>query len=524
VTKRTALGALALGAALLLAACGGQPHTDFTIVSGSENQSLEPIVQTFCRQQRVTCHVRYMGSLDIGLAIAENRIDFDAVWPANSIWIDLFDKNRVVRDLAPVMRSPVILGVRRSKAEELGWIGRDVTTADIVAAVKEKRLTFLASSATQSNSGAGAYIAMLSAALGHPEAIRVEDLEKPDVREQVRTLLSGVSRTAGSSGWLGDLYLRGLDQGAPYDAMWNYEAVIAETNQKLAERKAELLYAIYPSDGVAFANSPFGFVDRNAGDATRKFFHALQAHLLSEKVQAQLVELFRRPAVGEATQGKPQPVWNYDPRRLVTLIRMPQADVVRAALTLYQESLRRPSVIAYCLDFSGSMSGSGEKALQEAMAFVLSPRQASTLLVQHGRDDLIFVLPFDARVRGVYEGQGQESEQERLLAQVQREKAGGGTDIYQCALQAMDLIAKVPDRSRYLAAIALMTDGKSSTGSRDRFLQRWRTAGIELPVFGITFGDADRAQLDQIAEQTRARVFDGTRNLREAFRTMRGYN
>jgi Ca-activated chloride channel family protein len=154
----------------------------------------------------------------------------------------------------------------------------------------------------------------------------------------------------------------------------------------------------------------------------------------------------------------------------------------------------------------------------------LSPRQASSLLVQHGRDDLIFVLPFDARVRGIYQGQGDASEQERLLAQVQREKADGGTDIYQCALEAMDLIAKVPDRSRYLAAIALMTDGRSSTGSRERFLQRWRAAGMELPVFGITFGDADQAQLDQIAEETRARVFDGTRNLREAFRTMRGYN
>src|SRR5262245_59011903 len=108
---------------------------DFTIVSGSENQSLEPIVQAFCKQKRVNCHLRYMGSLDIGVAIAENRIDFDAVWPANSIWIDLFDKNRVVRDLNPIMRSPVILGVRRAKAEELGWIGRDVTTADIVEAV-----------------------------------------------------------------------------------------------------------------------------------------------------------------------------------------------------------------------------------------------------------------------------------------------------------------------------------------------------------------------------------------------------
>ena len=69
-----------------------------------------------------------------------------------------------------------------------------------------------------------------------------------------------------------------------------------------------------------------------------------------------------------------------------------------------------------------------------------------------------------------------------------------------------------------------MTDGKSDTDNRDQFMARWRAAGAELPVFGIMFGDADRSQLEQIAETTRARVFDGTKDLREAFRTMRGYN
>jgi Ca-activated chloride channel family protein len=513
-----------LTAALGLAACDRQ-RPEFTIISGSENKSLEPIVEAFCQKQRVTCHVNYKGSLDIGLAIAENRIDFDAVWPANSIWIDLFDKRKVVRDLTPIMRSPVILGVRRSKAEDLGWVGRDVTTADIVEAVKAKRLTFLMTSATQSNSGAGAYVAMLSAALGHPDAISVEDLEKPGVRDMVRTLLSGVRRTAGSSGWLADLYLKGIEQGVRYDAIWNYEAVIAETNQKLAERKAELLYAVYPSDGVAFANSPLGFVDRgNHGEERRKFFQELQAHLLSPEVQSQLVAQFRRPAVGEATTGTAQPDWNYDPRRLVTLIRMPQADVVRAALNLYQEVLRRPSLTAYCLDFSGSMKGKGENALKEAMAFVLRPAEASTMLVQYGREDRILILPFDSDVRAVIEGTGSEADQARLLAVIQNERANDGTDIYTCAERAMDVMASVPDRERYLAAIALMTDGKSEVKNREAFLQRWRASGGELPVFGITFGDADRSQLEQLAETTRARVFDGTKNLREAFRTLRGYN
>src|SRR5262249_31588728 len=126
----------------LLAGCGG-PTEQFTIASGSENRILEPIVQDFFKAQRIACKVEYMGSLDIGLAVADNSGDFDAVWPANGIWIDLFDRQKRVRDLTPIARSPVLLGVRKGKAQELGWIGREVSSSDIVDAVRDKKLTFL---------------------------------------------------------------------------------------------------------------------------------------------------------------------------------------------------------------------------------------------------------------------------------------------------------------------------------------------------------------------------------------------
>jgi Ca-activated chloride channel homolog len=525
MSAMTALRTLVAAAAFcgLLAGCSSEPTQHFTIASGSENRMLEPIVQDFCKAQKVACKFDYMGSLDIGLAIAENRGSFDAVWPANGIWIDLFDREKRVRDLTPIARSPVLLGVRRSKAEELGWVGRGVSSSDIVEAVRAKRLTFLASSATQSNSGAGAYIAMLSAALGHPDAITLKDLERPDVRDKVQTLLSGISRTAGSSGWLSDLYLKALDQGVHYDAMWNYEAVLAETNETLKQRGAELLYAIYPSDGVALANSPLGFVDRGRGQPVRSFFDALQKHLLSADVQKRLVQSYRRPAVGEASGVKPDPIWNYDPTRLVTLVRMPEPAVVRTALELYQEGLRRPSLTVYCLDFSGSMQGKGEQALQAAMRFILSRDQSAPLLVQHAPSDRIVVIPFDARVRQVERGSGSPADQARLLEVVSRQQANGGTDIYACATRGLEEIAATPGVADYLPAIVLMTDGKSEDRQQN-FLGRWRGARGDIPVFGITFGDADASQLERLAETTRARVFDGTKSLTEAFRTVRGYN
>src|SRR5215472_18008122 len=160
----------------LLSGCGQSSISTFTIVSGSENRTLEPIVQAFCKERKVACSFEYMGSLDIGMAVADNRGSFDAVWPANSFWIGMFDRDNRVRDLTSVMHSPVILGVRLGKAQELGWVGREVSSKDIEQAVRGKQLTYLASSATQSNSGANAYLLMLSAALGHPDVITQADL------------------------------------------------------------------------------------------------------------------------------------------------------------------------------------------------------------------------------------------------------------------------------------------------------------------------------------------------------------
>ncbi|TIL65720.1 MAG: ABC transporter substrate-binding protein, partial [Mesorhizobium sp.] len=254
--------------------------------SGSENTVLEPIVQEFCAKQGATCIVSYQGSLDIGLGLQKpGGLDQDAVWPASSVWVDLFDSGRKVRNLTSIAQMPVILGVRKSKAAELGWVGRDVFMKDILAAVKDGKLRFLMTSATQSNSGASAYLAMLSSALGGKEVIQPGDLDNPNVRDTVSALLQGVERSSGSSGWLADLFIDSARKGTFYDAMWNYEATLKETNDKLKQMGDEPLYAIYPADGVAVGDSPLGFIDHGRGPEVEKFFTDLLAYLQSDTIR-----------------------------------------------------------------------------------------------------------------------------------------------------------------------------------------------------------------------------------------------
>src|SRR5260370_24313130 len=129
-----------------------------------------------------------------------------------------------VKSVKSIAQMPVILGVKRSRAQALGWIGAKVTTRDILAAVEGGRLKFLMTSATQSNSGADAYLAMLAASIGKPDLIEAGDLDKDGVLASVRALLRGVERSAGSSGWLADLYRDGECRGPHCQALWNAEA------------------------------------------------------------------------------------------------------------------------------------------------------------------------------------------------------------------------------------------------------------------------------------------------------------
>ena len=92
---------------------------------------------------------------------------------------------------------------------------------------------------------------------------------------------------------------------------------------------------------------------------------------------------------------------------------------------------------------------------------------------------------------------------------VKDQRVGGGTDMYAAATEGLHLLAGY-DLSRYTPAIILLTDGQSGGYFQD-FEDAYEALGEEVPVFSIMFGDADEYQLEELAEYTNARVFDGVK-------------
>ena len=503
------------------------PKTSLAIVSGSENAALEPLLQQFASQQGISLSVTYMGSVDISLELAKGTTSqFDAVWPASSLWLSLGDKQGAVKNAKSIMRSPVVFAVRTSIAEKLGWDKKDVTVMEILEAVEKEHLRFAMTSATQSNSGTSAFLAFLTAFAGGPEVLTSEHLNDPAARDKIKRFLRSVNRSSGSSGWLMDMLRKDY---LYYDGMVNYESMVIQFNRHLPPGQ-EPLYAVYPVDGISIADSPFGFIAK--GDAAKEAaFSKLQDYLLSPDMQERIQGLgCRTGQIGmEADKAKNavfNPAWGIDVSRILTPIRLPAAPVVAEALNLYQTAFRKPSLTAYVLDYSGSMGGNGVEQLRKAMRTLLDQRIAKEYMLQASPDDLTVVVPFNSGVIDVFQAQGNEPQAlGDLLAKIEALEPGGGTNMYVAAAEAMKRIKAQAESGKYHASVIVMSDGKSE-GSLDQFKAMLQGTGLgkDIPVFTILFGEAQPEQMKGFAEAMSGRMFDGRVDVVKAFREAKGYN
>ena len=497
----------------------GNGRQSLRILSGSENQELEPILEDFSRESGIRVEMTYQGSLDIMRALEQDEIAYDAVWPASSLWLNVGDTGYRVKHGESVSISPVVFGIRQSLAEELGFVGREVSVRDILDAITAGKLKFCMTSATQSNSGASAYIGFLYALLGNPDMITEEDLENEQLQSDIQALLSGVDRSSGSSDWLKDMFLEG-----GYDAMVNYECLIIQANEELESRGEETLYVVYPYDGLTLADSPLGYVD-NGDDDKETAFLELQEYLLSENVQNEIQRTGRRTGytgISDENRDVFRTDWGVQPDRVLSTMRMPSTDVLFQALNLYQTDFKKPSLSIYCLDYSGSMSGKGNEQLVAAMEQLLIQENAEKNFLQASKDEVNVLIFFDDQVLAEYTAVGSGTELEALYDKVESQDTGSGTDMYVAAEEALQVLSHY-DLSQYTPAVILMTDGMSG-GSFDAFMEQYQELGEDVPVFSIMFGDADSEQLEELAAATNARVFDGREDLIDAFRKVKGYN
>ena len=185
-----------------------QDSNSLKIISSSENEDLENVLKRFANKQNIDLDIDYAGTLEI-MEKLNNGEKYDAIWASNSIWLYMLNDTIKVSESKSTSINPVVFAIKKSKAQELGFTNREIYTYEIVDAIKNGNLKFSMSNPTQTNTGATAYLGLLSTLAGNPEVLKEEHLQDEIIKNDLISLFSGLERTSGSEDFLEELFLNG---------------------------------------------------------------------------------------------------------------------------------------------------------------------------------------------------------------------------------------------------------------------------------------------------------------------------
>lgn len=489
----------------------------FSIISSSENKILDESLRKFASKNNINIAITYTDTLNV-IDKLNSGEKYDAILMSNSIWLSMLDSNTVkTSNLRSTSITPVIFGIKESKAKELGFVGRKVYTKDILDKIKSGDLTFSMANPTATNSGASAYIEILYNLAGSPEVLNSSDLKNEKLKKELIKFFEGIKRTSGDEDFLEKSFING-----DYDAAFTYESSIININKQLEKEKKELLYAVYPVDGVAISDSPFVYID-NKNEDKKKNFLKIQEFLLSSDGQEILLQNGRRTWYGGINANAPKdvfnPKWGINTTDYITPIKYPSISVMKEALALYQTELRKPVHVVFCLDYSGSMYGNGIKELRNAMKYILTE---ADVLISFTDKDKIDVIPFGSDILATW-STSKGLSKNTILNNINNLNLNGSTALYPASIAALKILEN-ENEDKYVSSVILMTDGLANVGTFSSLVQYYNKINKEIPIYSITFGDADEDELGQIADLTNGKVFDGKTSLIEAFKKVRGYN
>lgn len=504
----------------MLSSTNLKSNNTFKLISSTENKDIENELKKFAKNEGINLEIDYAGTIDIMQKLNKGE-EYDAVWASNSIWLYMLDSTKVkTSNSKSTSINPVVFGITKQKAEELGFVNKDIYTKDIVDAIKNGKLKFSMSNPTQTNTGATAYLGLLTTLAGNPEVLRENNLEDENLKNDLTSLFTGLERSSGSEDFLEELFLKGN-----YEAVVTYEFSIINMNKKLVAQGKDPLYILYPVDGVSISDSPLAYIKQGNGEK-EEFFKKLQSYVLSDEGQKILASNGRRTWYGGVKSDVDQTIFNKDwginTTKYIVPLKYPNAEIIKKALSMYQTELRKPVHTVFCLDYSGSMSGKGYTQLKEAMDYILDDQKASQDMLQFASKDKITIIPFNGKVIDVWNTDNGVNTKE-LIEKISTLKPSGSTNIYDTSKTALEEL-KNDDLNTYNVSVILMTDGMSNVGSYAEFSEYYNRLGKSIPVYSIMFGDAYEYQLDEIAQITNAKIFDGKTDLLQAFKEVRGYN
>ena len=496
----------------------GSQDNKLTVLAGSELKDLEPLFEDIRRNAGIELEMSYTGTLDGAERLMAGE-PTDLAWFSHAKYLNLIQeaKSRVLVQ-EKIMLSPVILGVKHSKAEAWGWVDNPgLTWKDVVDKAGSGDLKYAMTNPASSNSGFTALVGAAAALSASGDALQSDDIIR--VNDQLKQFFKGQTLTAGSSGWLADQYV--LDQDR-LDGIINYESVLLGLNK--SGKLHEPLYLIYPKEGILTADYPLLLINEQKRDA----YNRLVEYLRSPEFQKKMMELtLRRPIVPSV------PLSADFPDRLLVELPFPSSrEVVDQLLFAYLDKQSVPPHAYYLLDVSGSMQGERLESLIDAMNRLTGTDTSLTGQFARFRDrEQLTILAFNGEIQDERSFEIKLSQPESIQAIqsfVNSLQADGKTAIFSTLQEAytMAIQTRQQDPNRYFS-IVLMSDGENTAGESLQDFTNYYQATPEaknIKTFVILFGEASASDMQEIADLTGGRLFDARSTpLNVIFKEIRGY-
>ena len=188
----------------------------FRILSNDDNIDFDSELYSFASKNKIKLTIEHADDLEAIDMLESNPGGYDAVWLSNSTWLYMLNGVTMLNSKS-VNINPIVFGIKKSKAQELGFVDKEVYNRDLVNAIKDKKLKYVMSSVTKTNTGLTAYLGFLNSLAGSPEILTEEMIRSKKVEEDLKSLFSGVERVSGTDDFLKEMFLNSND----------YEAVIA---------------------------------------------------------------------------------------------------------------------------------------------------------------------------------------------------------------------------------------------------------------------------------------------------------
>ncbi|MBI3229002.1 MAG: VWA domain-containing protein [Burkholderiales bacterium] len=478
----------------------------YKILAGSELKDVQNMVQEYGRTQNVNIVFDYTGTLD-AVDRLKGANDYDAVWLSNGKYLQMQPQLKTqIKASEKIMYSPVVLGVKSSTMQKLGWQSGKTGWTDILKAAKAGQFHFAMTNPAGSNTGFVALVGIAAELSGKGDALEEKDIPVDKLKE----FFSAQTMTAGSSGALAEMFAA----NPRVDGIINYESVIRSMPAAIG------LDILVPKEGVITADYPLMQLAQSKQAA---FYPKLVAWLRQDATQKQI-----------ATTTNRTPLAGNGRNEVINELPFPASNiVVDAILQGFLDSYSRPASSYFVLDVSGSMAGPRLDGLKDTM-LSLANGDGSTggRFASLRAREQIHVLAFSNEPKEIRDYELTTDREKNLTvlsslsSQINNLKAGGGTAIFSSiASQYKRAQAELRQEERSVS-IVLLTDGENTDGMR---LEEFRDfiakmGSPKVPVFAIIYGDAKPSEMTELATLTGGRVFDARKvKLSQVMRDIRNY-